>query len=344
VVTRSTTASGRLGAVAIGLAVDRVLGEPPRALHPVARFGQAMAAMEARWWRDARPRGALHAGTGVAVAIGVGGLAERALGPASALVAATATCAAGRELTTVARSIGEQLTLGDIEGARAILPALVGRDVERLSDKEMARAVVESVAENLSDAVVATAWWGAVAGARGALVHRALNTLDAMVGHRTARYRSFGWAAARLDDLFGWPAARATALLVAMARPRQARAVWSAVRLDAPRHPSPNAGVAEAAFAGALGLRLGGTNHYAGSEEVRPPLGTGRPPEPGDIARAVELADDVVTLLLVLCAAGALIGQRHHRPAVGQRHHRPAVGQRHHRPAFGQRHHRPAVG
>ena len=118
-----------------------------------------------------------------------------------------------------------------------MLPSLVGRDPERLDENEIARAVVESVAENLSDAVVGTALWGVVAGASGATAHRAANTLDAMVGYRTARYRRFGWASARLDDVLGWPAARLTALLVAVAEPRRAPHVWRVVRRDARSTP-----------------------------------------------------------------------------------------------------------
>jgi adenosylcobinamide-phosphate synthase len=165
--------------------------------------------------------------------------------------------------------------------------------------------VVESVAENTVDAVVAPALWAAVAGAPGALAHRAANTMDAMVGHRSDRYLRYGWAAARLDDAMAWVPARATAVLVATVRPGAAGAVVRTVRHDAPAHPSPNSGVAEAAFAAALGLRLGGTNRYGGRIEHRPALGDGRAPRPGDIERTVELAGDVgLALVAALLAAG----------------------------------------
>ena len=160
---------------------------------------------------------------------------------------------------------------------------------------------MESVAENTVDAVVAPALWALAAGAAGALGYRAVNTMDAMVGHRSHRYLAYGWASARADDLAGWVPARVTAALVAAVRPAGAGAVWRAVRRDAPAHPSPNAGVAEAAFAAALGLRLGGFNRYGERVELRPPLGSGRPPEPADIARAVRLSGDVA-----LALAGAL--------------------------------------
>jgi adenosylcobinamide-phosphate synthase len=300
----------RAGAVAIGLAVDGLVGEPPARLHPVARYGQAMERIERRWWRDDRWRGAGYASAGIGTAILVGAAADTLLGPTGALVAVTATAVAGRSLLTTAALVGALLEAGDLPGARALLPSLVGRDPAGLDDKEMARAVVESVAENLSDAVVATAAWGLLAGAPGALAHRAVNTMDAMVGHRSARYRRFGWAAARVDDLMGWPAARLTAVLVAAAVPARAGAVWVAVRRDAPAHPSPNAGVAEAAFAGALGLRLGGANRYGDRVEVRPFLGGGRAPEVPDVAAAVALARRALLLLTgsmaVVAGAGAL--------------------------------------
>jgi adenosylcobinamide-phosphate synthase len=212
---------------------------------------------------------------------------------------------AGRALGQAAAEVAVALEKGDLEAARALLPALVGRDPSQLDEKEIARAAVESVAENTVDAVVAPALWAAAAGPCGALGYRAINTLDAMVGHRSARYERYGWASARLDDAAGWVPARVTAGLVAAVRPGATGAVVRAVRRDAPAHPSPNAGVAEAAFAAALGLRLGGTNRYGDRVELRPPLGTGRPPEWPDIARAVQLSADVA---LALAAALTLVG------------------------------------
>src|SRR5690606_37970962 len=157
---------------------------------------------------------------------------------------------------------------GDLDGARAALPALVGRNPDELDDRGVARAVVESVAENTADAVVAPALWAVLGGASGVLAHRAINTMDAMVGHRDERYSLYVRAAARLDDGAAWVPARVTAALVAACRPSVARDVWTAVRRDAPAHPSPNSGVAEAAFAAALGLRLGGESRYGDRAEM----------------------------------------------------------------------------
>jgi len=190
------------------------------------------------------------------------------------------------------------------------LPALVGRDPAGMDENEMARAVVESVAENTVDAVVAPAFWAAIGGAPGALGYRAVNTMDAMVGHRTTRYLSYGWASARLDDAAGYLPARLTAALVAGVRPGRAAAVWRAVHSQAPGHPSPNAGVAEAAFAAALGLRLGGCNRYGERVEHRPWLGQGRPAARSDIRPAVQLSDDVNWLLTAILAAAGLAARR----------------------------------
>ncbi len=286
-----------LGAAA-GILVDRLAGEPPAAAHPVVAFGAAMRSVEGALWRDRRGPGTAYAITGIGLGVGVGSV----LG---STVVATSLAVGGRALARAATSVSTALADDDLDRARILLPTLVGRDPDGLDAKAMARAVVESVAENTVDAVVAPVLWAAVAGAAGALGYRAVNTLDAMVGHRSPQYRQFGWASARVDDLAGWVPARVTAALVVAVRPRSAGAVWRAVRHDAPRHPSPNAGVAEAAFAAALGLRLGGSSSYEGRVELRPSLGHGRPPEAADISRAVHLSTDVS---LALAAAMAGVG------------------------------------
>jgi adenosylcobinamide-phosphate synthase len=300
-------------AVAAGLLADLALGEPPAAVHPLRGFGAVMAAIERGLWRDDRLSGTAYAATGVALSAAAG-RAVRSAG------VATFVAAGGRALGTEAARVAAALEAGDLAGARRLLPSLAGRDPEALDAKDLARAVVESVAENTVDAVVAPALWAVAAGAPGALAYRAANTLDAMVGHRSARYERFGWASARLDDVAGWVPARATALLVAAVRPGRAAEVAAAVLRDAPAHPSPNAGVAEAAFAAALGLRLGGTNRYRDRVEVRPPLGHGRPAEPSDIARAVRLSRHVTLALAAALAApgalGAVTGRR--RPGWGR--------------------------
>ncbi len=309
--TASFPRPGRLAGAALGLAADRLLGEPPARLHPVAAFGSAMARFEALAYRDSRAAGVLHAATGVALGAGA---APRVsirnhpfLAEAPATAVAAYAAAAGRSLADTALSIGTRLEQGRLVEAAEALPALVGRDPTGMDEKEMARAVVESVAENTVDAVVAPVLWAALAGPAGAFGYRAVNTMDSMVGHKNPRYLHYGWASARLDDVANLVPARLTVALVAAVRPGSARDVWRVVRRDASRHPSPNAGPAEAAFAAALGLQLGGTNRYGDRTEVRGPLGHGRTPEPADIARAVRLSQDVGLLLTGLLLAAALV-------------------------------------
>jgi adenosylcobinamide-phosphate synthase len=205
------------------------------------------------------------------------------------------------------------LAAGDVPGARAALPSLAGRDPSSLDAPELARATVESVAENTADAAVAPLLWGAVAGLPGLLGYRAVNTLDAMVGHRSPRYERFGWAAARLDDAANWLPARLTAALTVVSAPLgrgSAAGALRAWRRDGAAHPSPNAGRCEASMAGALGIRLGGRNVYGGRVEDRPTLGNGRPAETADIPRAVRLSRTVWLAAAALAAATRLARTR----------------------------------
>ncbi|MFF3698243.1 cobalamin biosynthesis protein [Streptomyces sp. NPDC002221] len=292
---------------AAGLLGDLLLGDPRRG-HPVAAFGRAAAAVERALWRDDRGRGALHTLVCAGGAAAAAALASRAVrGRPAASVALTAaatwTVIGGTSLGREARAIGGALAAGDIEVARERLPHLCGRDPQSLDADGVARAVVESVAENTSDAVVGALVWGALAGVPGLVGFRAVNTLDAMVGHKSPRYRRYGWASARLDDVMGWPGARLTAVLATLAGPdpRGAARAW---RADAVRHPSPNAGPVEAAFAGALGVRLGGTLSYAGRVEHRPVLNApGRAVDVADIERAVRLSRTVGWLTLATAVA-----------------------------------------
>ncbi|MFH8219152.1 cobalamin biosynthesis protein [Streptomyces sp. NPDC018057] len=311
---------------AAGLLGDLLLGDPRRG-HPVAVFGRAAGAVERVLWHDHRGWGALHTAVCAGGAVALGAAAARAARAprfpptASVLLTGAATWAVvgGTSLAREARAVGQALESGDIEAARARLPHLCGRDPQALDAADIARAVVESVAENTSDAVVGALVWGAVAGVPGLLGFRAVNTLDAMVGHKSPRHRRFGWASARLDDLAGWPGARLTAVLATAAGgdPRGALRAW---RADAGRHPSPNAGPVEASFAGALGVRLGGTLSYAGRVEHRPVLNgaAGRAVRAGDIDRAVRLSRRVSWLALGTCAAVRLLCGRRDRRTKGR--------------------------
>ncbi|WP_328316803.1 cobalamin biosynthesis protein [Streptomyces sp. NBC_00388] len=290
-----------------GLLADFVFADPRRG-HPVAAFGRAAAAVERRLWRDHRGWGALHTAVCAGGAVGAAVLARRAVRgrPAAAVAlttAATWAVVGGTSLGREARAVGAALAAGDVAAARERLPHLCGRDPQALDEQQIARAVVESVAENTSDAVVGALVWGALAGVPGLAGFRAVNTLDAMVGHRSPRYLRYGWASARLDDLAGWPGARLTAVLAVLAGgdPRGALRAW---RSDAGGHPSPNAGPVEASFAGALGVRLGGTLAYGGRPEHRAVLNSGgRPVAVGDIERAVRLSRRVSLLALATALA-----------------------------------------
>ena len=289
----------RAGGTALGLLADRVLGEPPAELHPVAGFGQLMSTVERGLYRDAIGPGAVFAATGLSLGLAAGGMAR-----STALGVAVST--AGRMLRREALAIEGRLRRGDLEGARSRLHSLCGRDSRELDHSGMAAAVIESLAENTVDAVVAPAVWATALGGPGVLGYRAINTMDAMVGHHSARYERFGKSAARLDDVANFIPARVTAALVAGVRPRRAVAVGRVVRRDARAHPSPNSGIAEAAFAAALGVELGGTVRYGDRVEDRPHLGDGPRPRPVDIGRAVRLAEQVELALVALLALTAL--------------------------------------
>lgn len=333
----------------LGWTADRLLGDPRRG-HPVAGFGRVMGTVESHVWRDHRTAGIVYTAAGVVIGAGPVLIVDRALRRrpvARTVLTATVTWAAlgGRSLAGAGRNLARQVAGDDLDAARALAPTLVGRDPATLDGAGLSRAGLESVAENTSDAVVAPLVWGVVLGAPGVALHRALNTMDAMVGYRSPRYERFGWASARADDVAGWPAARLAAALTVVlartvptrrphgsdrsdgpggsdrpdrrdspARPGGSAAAWRAWRRDGGRHPSPNAGQVEAAFAGALGVRLGGRNVYAGRTEDRPVLGDGphaRDPDADDLARAATLSLRVGAAAAVVTATvAALVGRR----------------------------------
>jgi adenosylcobinamide-phosphate synthase len=310
---------GRGAGIAAGYGADVLFGDPRRG-HPVALFGSGAAALERLTYADSRRAGALHVGT-LLGAVGLLGVAvERAAarrGPGWTVVAtaaATFVALGGTSLSRTGDQMAGLLHAGDVAGARRLLPSLCGRDPAVLDSAGLVRAALESVAENTSDAHMAPVMWAAVAGVPAVLVYRGANTLDAMIGHRSPKYARFGWTAARFDDAANFAAARLTALLVAACAPVVGGSPAEAVRAwrrDAARHPSPNAGVVEAAFAGALGVRLGGPTQYAHELEIRPTLGDGRAPEVSDLARAVRLSRIVQAAAVAVCvSAVGRIGRR----------------------------------
>jgi adenosylcobinamide-phosphate synthase len=304
------------------------LADPVRA-HPVAGFGMVADRLEVLSYRDSRLAGVLHTGL-LLGAVGVGGavLSRQALrrGPLAttlAVAAATWVCLGGTSLLRTGGAMAVLLESGDTDAARVLLPSLCGRDPAFLDDAGLARAALESVAENTSDAQVAALLWAALGGVPAVLLYRAVNTLDAMIGHRSPRYARFGWAAARLDDGANLLGARLAGLLTVLCAPlvggspAAAAAAWFR---DADRHPSPNAGVVEAAFAGTLAVQLGGPTQYHHELQIRPTLGDGIRPRVGDLRSAVRLSRHVqsaaAVVAVVLAAAISAAGRTGRRASA----------------------------
>lgn len=301
---------GLLAAVAV--LVDRVLGEPER-WHPLVGFGHVANRLERGFNQGGSGRRRLAGAAGVALlvfgpaALAGWGLLQCPLWAALAghlvlLVFAEGACSLHQHL----RPIAQALQQGDLPAARGLTARIVSRDTHQADAGELAKAAVESALENGNDAIFGALFWFVVAGGPGALTFRLVNTLDAMWGYRSARFLSFGWAAARLDDVLNWLPARLTAGSYALLG--QTRRAWRCWQRQAPQWESPNAGPVMASGAGALGLALGRGARYDGRWEVRPPLGRGRPAQAHDIGRALQLVDRSVLLwLLVLNLAGVLV-------------------------------------
>jgi adenosylcobinamide-phosphate synthase len=227
---------------------------------------------------------------------------------AAALVASTLV--AQRSLHRHVADVAAALEIGGIAAGREAVAHIVGRDTDKLDAAGVARAAIESLAENFSDAIVAPVFWMAIGGLPGAALYKAINTADSMIGHRTPRHEAFGWAAARLDDLINLPASRLSAFLLVAAAAisgNRAGTAWRAVRRDAGKHRSPNAGYPEAAMAGALGLSLAGPRVYGGAPVEDAFMGEGRSEaEAADIRRALALYRTADAILIVLLGILAL--------------------------------------
>jgi adenosylcobinamide-phosphate synthase len=297
--------------VAAALLVDALFGEPPEALHPTVWMGRAISVFARPALKLVHLPGARRL-AGCALAGSLPALVFLATG---ALLAATPRALRGiveaalistslsmRGLAEAAASVELALEVGDLGRAREEVGRFVGRDTAELCATGVARAAIESVAENTSDGVVAPMLYALAFGAPGALAYRAVNTMDSMVGYREEPYACLGWAPARLDDLANLVPARATVLAVAAASRDPGAALRSTLRYGS-LTASPNAGRVEAAFAGALGVRLGGTNSYGGVLREGPALGDGRCPGPDDIRRSIALMRGSCALL----AAVALV-------------------------------------
>lgn len=290
-------------AIAAGMVADRIFGDP-QCHHPVAYFGNWVTTVEHKLYRDSRSAGTALVAVTVLPPVAMSYLLYRRWPTASTAIALYFALG-GRTLERTAIRMADELAMGDIEAARKWVPWLCSRDPQLLDEPGLARAAVESVAENTSDAAIAPLVWAAIVGAPGVVLHRCVNTLDAMVGYRNSRYENFGWCAAKLDDVLAYVPARITAgthLLLAVARGR-GQAAWRAWRRDASAHPSPNAGPVEATAAGALGVMLGGPTAYAHGVENRPRLGEGPAPNANTIRDGATLAWQTQLIVGAACAA-----------------------------------------
>jgi adenosylcobinamide-phosphate synthase len=284
------TLFGHTAIVLAAVLLDLFLGDPRWLPHPVVAIGRLVTVLERilrRLTRDERAGGVLLLVTTVAIVCGAAVAALEAayaasprLGFAVAVILSW-TCLAARSLHSESRLVADALARGDLAEARRSLSFIVGRDTAGLDEQEIWRATVETVAENTSDGVVAPLFYLILGGPPLALAYKAVNTLDSMVGYRNERYLRFGWASARCDDLLNLVPARLTGLLMTASAPLfglPAREAWRIMRRDGRNHSSPNSGIPEAAAAGALGVRLGGTNFYGGVPVPKPAIGDGRKP------------------------------------------------------------------
>jgi adenosylcobinamide-phosphate synthase len=309
----------------LALAIEAAVGYPEalflRVGHPATWLGALIDALDVRLNREhwpgslRRAAGVLALATLVSLCLSLGWLLQRAalalpIG-VPLLSALASTLLAQRSLYEHVADVARALEIS-LEEGRASVAKIVGRDVSDLDETGVCRAAIESLAENLSDGVVAPTLWLALLGLPGALAYKAVNTADSMIGHRTPRFEAFGWASARFDDLLNWPAARLSAVFLVVAAISVSRAsAWEAIqtgRRDARRHASPNAGWPEAAMAGTLGLQLGGPRAYDGQPAESPYLGLGRKnATPKDIWRALRLYQRALATLWLVAALGTIL-------------------------------------
>lgn len=320
-------------AITVAYLLDALWGDPPGYPHPVRLLGSCIRLLEEKMApKDRGSEEARYAGCALAgVMIGGAWICARALTSWPGRMATEAfvihSCLARKDLERCALRVAEAVESGDLEEARERLTSLVGRDTESLDESGICRAAVESVAENLVDAVLAPLFWAAIGGAPAALAFKAVSTLDSMVGHRDERYEKLGWASARLDDLAVFPVARLSIPIIAVSAYLQGFDGQGALRVglrDRLCHESPNSAHSEAAFAGALGVGLGGLDHYRGRARELQNIGDGtREVRPHHIREAVRLLNMASHLglglaILSTIAGGFLLHRRKGRHRCGE--------------------------
>lgn len=303
--------------------LDRLIGDPRSLPHPVVLMGKAISALERAIRRFVRnPRSLKRAGVLLPLLIAGSSwlitavllwlLAQISLWLALAAEAwLISTTIASRGLKDAGMAVYAELKKGDLPAARQALGMIVGRDTTQLDSPEIVRGTVETVAENIVDAIISPLLYALLGGAPLAMAYRAVNTLDSMVGYKNDKYIHLGWASARLDDVANYIPARITALLLTLCAwllRLDWRRCWQMVRRDARLHPSPNSGYPESAVAGALGIRLGGVNVYHGVASFRAYMGEPlRSMEPDDIIITSRLMLLSSTIFVILCVAAAFL-------------------------------------
>lgn len=304
--------------VAGALLVEGVVGWPRRLSHPVAWIGGLIAVLERQWngaERSERARRILGVAVVMILMMVAGGVGwgVQALAAAAPfwpglalLLICGATGLAARSLFDHVRAVARPLKAGDLAAARLAVGMIVGRDVETMDENEVATAALESLAESFCDGVVAPVFWFVIGGLPGLFVYKAINTADSMIGHMEPRWRAFGWAAARTDDVMNWIPARIAGALIVLGGGQGWRIMWR----DAGKHASPNAGWTEAAMAGALRVRLGGPVRYDGVMTDRPVFGDWAPPSAHDLKRGLKVYGVACALLLMLLIAGGFAWPR----------------------------------
>jgi adenosylcobinamide-phosphate synthase len=303
--------------VLAALVLEALVGYPAwlhrRLPHPVVAVGAAIDGLERRWNQPTRSEpmrrvlGIVALAILVGAAIALGGSLDRVLKAQiwgfPVWIAIATVGLAQRSLHQHVAAVARPLAASDLASARAAVAQIVGRDVHRLDLSGVSTAAIESLAESFSDGVVAPAFWLLVGGLAGLFAYKVVNTADSMIGHLEPRYRAFGWAAARTDDLMNLIPARLAGALIALA----GAGGWGVMVRDAPRHASPNAGWPEAAMAGALRIHVGGPAVYDGVMMERPRFGVGRAADAGDVRRGLVLYRRACALLWSGLAAGALL-------------------------------------
>ena len=319
--------SASLPLLVLALTIEAAFGYPQRFYaaigHPVTWIGRLIGMLDGVLNREAasfftrKTAGVLALALLLAVTVTLAAIAQQlclSFGPLGLLPLAIAasTLIAQRSLYEHVADVAEGLEREGLEGGRKAVSMIVGRNPQTLDEAGVSRAAIESLAENFSDGIVAPAFWLGVGGLPGIAAYKAVNTADSMIGHRTPRHLAFGWASARLDDLVNLPASRLTALLLvasaALDRSADAAGAWQAVKRDAGKHRSPNAGWPEAAMAGALGLRLAGPRVYGAVRVEDGWMGDGRAEaKAADIRRALGLYRKSCLILWGLAGLGSLV-------------------------------------